>query len=180
MHTGIIFFLFDSGESAQESWSFNAASSDEALKRLNKVAQARLALLASSVRIVRLKVCGQPLQKVHWTGRGGGWAHPRDSLLFRNEGRETKRCLRGVPKEIFNDKLTPLGHQAFRSFNLALNECACVLVRQGRPPMSISQLEPTRCSSLSSKRVKKVTRTKLVELLGATEGQKFWDGLKAK
>jgi hypothetical protein len=109
MYTVTMAFLFDSRESCTESWEINAPSSEEALRRLNRIAQARLALLVSTVRIVKLKVNGQPQQDVRWKGTGGAFAWPREAVILRHEWRQTGKRLRGIPNEIFSahEQLTP-------------------------------------------------------------------------
>ena len=181
MHKGTMVFLFDSGESFQESWDFFTSASDDALRRLIRVAHARLPVLASSIRIVQLKVKGQPLQRVRLTGTGGNWAWPREALVLRHEGRQCGKRLRGLPKEVFaHDRLTPMGHQAFNHFNRTLTECGCVIVRKGEQPETIRRLEAAHSSLYSWKKGKKVTRRKLVTLLGADEAGPFWAHMRAQ
>ncbi len=181
MHTGTMIFLFDSGEVFQESWEMTAPSSEVALQKLRRIAQSRLPLLASSVRIVQLKVKGQPLQRVQMPGTGGTGAWARDALIVRDEGRETKKHLRGVPKEVFaNGRLTPKGLTMFNEYNRTLRECGCVIVRKGDEPQPVRRIEPTHTSLFSWKKGKKATLRKLVALLGATEAERFWTVLKER
>jgi hypothetical protein len=93
MHEGIMDFLFDSGQHFQESWEMQVSSPEDAMKRLNRIAQARLGLLASSVRIVRLRVKGQPMQRKSWKGIAGSFAWPRHVLLCGTmDGRPRSDC----------------------------------------------------------------------------------------
>ncbi len=179
MQTGTITLLFNSGQIVQESWHFNTTSSEHAIKKLRLVAQARRALLAASIRIALLKVTGQPLERVNWPGSGGGWASPREAIVVRHEGRAVKKQLRGVPRELFTSKgLTPRGLQVFRDFNRTLNQCGCVIVRTDKPPETIRNLAPDYLLTLLWKKGIPATKKKIVALLGAEEGQRFWDSLK--
>ena len=181
MHKGITTFLYDTGEWFQDSWDFNVPASDEALKRLNQVAQTRLPLLASCVRIVRLKVTGQPQQRVSWRGSGGGWSMPREALTLRHEGGTTGKRLRGVPKGIFDGRgLTPRGVVEFNQFNRVLNQSGCMIVHKGQAPEPVTRLQPRSLSVLSWKWGKKASLKELIALLGRDEARRFWDGLKKK
>jgi hypothetical protein len=183
MHAGTMIFLFDSRESCQESWEINVPSSEEALRRLNRIAQARLALLASNVRIVKLKVNGQPQQDVRLKGTGGAFSHPREAVTLRYQWRQTGKRLRGVPNDIFSPhhRLTPVGSRAFQTFSKVLQECGCVILRKGEEhPEAITMLEPTRKMLKTAKTVKKLPLWRLQELLGNAEAQQFWATAKTK
>lgn len=180
-HTVTMVFLFDSGVEFQESWDILAPSSEVAMQRLRAIAQARLMLLTSTASVVQLKVKGQPLQRVRWPGTGGTGAHARDALILRDEGRATKKHLRGVPREIYDrTALTPKGLTGFNEYNRTVKGCDCVLVRKGSEPEVVKRLEPWRMSLLSWKKAKKVTLRKLCSLLGADEAQVFWAAMKAQ
>jgi hypothetical protein len=179
MHEGIMDFLFDSGQHFQESWEMHASSPEDAMKRLNRIAQARLGLLASSVRIVRLRVKGQPMQRKFWKGIAGSFAWPRHVLLLRDDGWATKKRLRGVPKEIFDkDQITPRGRNALANYSNILRECGIIL-RQDKPEL-VAQLQVSRMALFSYKLDKPAPLRKLAPLLGQDEANRFWAVLKEK
>src|SRR5438046_117923 len=142
MHVGTLTLLFGTGQVVQESWHLNVSSSADALKRLRQIAQALLPLLASNVSVVQLKVTGQPLERVQWKGTGGDWAAPRLALVLRG-GHAARRQMRGVPKEVFGNELTPKGLTAFRALNRVLSQCGAVMVRTGEQLEAITNLMPT-------------------------------------
>src|SRR5689334_11232802 len=84
-----ITFLFDEGQIFQESWELTDCYSEPLPTRLRRIANARLPLLASCVRIVQLKAKGYPLERVDLRGIGGAYAHPRYALKLMNEDRNT-------------------------------------------------------------------------------------------
>lgn len=163
MHVGTLTLLFSTGQVVQESWHLNVSSSADALKSLRQIGQALLPLLASNVSVVQLKVTGQPLGRVQWKGTGGAWAAARLALALRHEGRATSKQMRGVPKEVFGNELTPRGLAAFRALNRALSQCGAVIVRTGEQPEAITNLMPTRSLALDWKKGKR-------EVLGGAEG----------
>lgn len=176
----VITCLFDDGQVFQESWELAEGHRDPLPARLRRIAQARLPLLASCVRIVQLKAQGHPLERVSWRGTGGTFAHARDGLKLRDDGRSTSISLRGVPREVFASRgLTPQGVVSFREFNRTASECGCGIVRAGevRP---ITKLEPSHHTLFSYKKGKRATLRKLVSILGDEAAQQFWDDLKQK
>jgi hypothetical protein len=176
----VITFLFDDGQVFQESWELTEAHRDTLPARLRRLAQARLPLLAACVRIVQLKAKGHPLERVSWRGRGGTFAHARDGLKLRDDGRSTGICLRGVPREVFASQgLTPTGLGSFREFNRTASECGCVIVRGGEPRL-VTKLEPSHHTLFSYKKGRRATLRKLVSILGDEAAQHFWDDLKKR
>jgi hypothetical protein len=176
----VITFLFDDGQVFQESWEPADGHRDPLPARLRRIAQARLPLLASCVRIVQLKAKGHPLERVSWRGAGGAFAFPREAVKLRDDGRSTSIYLRGVPREVFTSRgLTPKGFASFREFARAASECGCVIVREGevRPTM---KLEPSHHTLFSYKKGKKATLRKLVSILGDEAAKQFWNDLKKK
>ena len=174
----VITFLFDDGQVFQESWELREAHRDPLPARLRRLAQARLTLLAACVRVVQLKAKGHPLERVGWRGTGGTFAHARDGLKLRDDGRSTSICLRGVPREVFASRgLTPTGVGSFREFNRTAGECGCIIVRAGevRP---VTKLEPFHHTLFSYKKGKRATLRKLVSILGDEPAQQFWADLK--
>jgi hypothetical protein len=174
----VITFLFDDGQVFQESWELTEAHRDPLPARLRRLAQARLPLLAACVRIVQLKAKGHPLERISWRGTGGTFAHARDGLKLRDDGRSTGVVLRGVPREVFASRaLTPTGVGSFREFNRAACACGCMIVRagEGRP---VTKLGPFRHTLFSYKKGKRATLRKLVSILGEEEAQRFWTDLK--
>lgn len=174
----VITFLFDSGQVFQESWELADGHCDPLPAGLRRLAQARLPLLASCVRIVQLKAKGHSLERVSWRGTGGAFAHPRDALKLTDDGRSTSIFLRGVPREVFDNRgLTPRGVVSFRELNRAASEYGCVIVRgdQTRP---VTRLGPSYHSLFSYKKGKRATLRKLVSILGEEAAQQFWSDLK--
>ena len=188
MHKGTIDYLFDLFNEEhflfQESWELNAPSPEEALKRLQRIAQARLALLASNVRIARVTMPGQAgpcSQRVSHKGLAGPFAYPWGDVLLRRDGRATQRGLRGVPKEIysFGAGLSGTGVAALRNLNNTLRECQCMATRNGAKE-PIGELQMTGLANLKAKSCKKAQQTDLIELLGREEGLKLWEERKTK
>lgn len=176
----VITFLFDDGQVFQESWELTEGHRDPLPARLRRLAQARLPLLAACVRIVQLKANGHPLERVSWRGTGGTFAHARDGLKLRDNGRSTGICLRGVPREVFTSRgVTPTGLGSFREFNRMPSECGCVIVRAGEV-CPITKLEPSHHTLFSYKKGRRATLRKLVSILGDEAAQHFWADLKAK
>lgn len=177
MHTGTAHLIFDSGEVYQESWDFDVATPAEALKNLRLVVNARLALFTTRARFVRLQVKGAPLAKVDLRGKAAGWAWPREALNLRDGGRATKKVLRGVPSDICESGgLTTAGTVAFRSLNQVLGQCRCFVADKDRRP----ELAPSPFNPQSLRKPQRVTKTRIVGVLGVEEGQRFWDVLKGR
>jgi hypothetical protein len=175
-----ITFLFDDGQVFQESWELTEAHRDPLPARLRRLVQARLLLLAACVRIVQLKAKGHPLERISWRGTGGTFAHARDGLKLRDDGRSTGIILRGVPREVFTSRgVTPTGLGSFRELNRTVSECGCVIVRGGEP-QPITKLEPSHHTLFSYKKGRRATLRKLVSILGDEPAQQFWDELKKK
>lgn len=175
----IITFLFDTGQVFQESWEL-AGDGDPLPVRLKRVAQARLPLLAHSVRIVQLKAKGHPLERVDLRGTGGAFAHPRYALKLTDDGYSTGIFLRGIPKDVYaNEGLTPRGLVAFRAFNTTLSQCGCVIMRSGQAHR-VTKLWPAHQTLFSYRKDKKATLRKLTSILGEEKAQQFWAELKKK
>src|SRR5262245_41919711 len=99
-----------------ESWSLSAPDAPTALSRLRQLAGARVALLSNCVRIIQLKVTGQPTQQTNIRGTGGEGGSVRNALKLTDGGMQTHRKLRCVPEAIYNRSLTPKGLTAFNAF----------------------------------------------------------------
>jgi hypothetical protein len=99
LHQCTMALLFDSGEQYQEHFILKAASPDLAMAALGAIADARLAFLASTVRITELSVPGRPSRKISLQG---GFAtqncSPREglSVVFNSEPGNGCATLRGV------------------------------------------------------------------------------------
>ncbi|HZZ79541.1 MAG TPA: hypothetical protein VFE62_13555 [Gemmataceae bacterium] len=109
MHSGKIFYLLDLYQAQlyhfSESWDLQAPSDEEAMNRLIGIAQARLALLAPNLRIAKLTIKGNPLQRPLWRGTAGTFALPWDELLLRRNGLQTGRTLSGVSREFYSSRM---------------------------------------------------------------------------
>jgi hypothetical protein len=133
---GSMTFLFDTCQVLTESWLLNTPNSVEGFQRLGRITEARLQLLTSRARIVELKVKGLPRSEVRLRGVGGDqFISPRTMIVLRDAGRETKKYLCGVPKEIFaKGRLTTRGRIAFEKYNAILRECGCLITEPSRGP----------------------------------------------
>lgn len=176
-----LIFLFDSGQVCEESWDLGDSQAEPLMARLRRVAQARLALLASSLRIVQLRAIGHPTERVDLRGIGGAFAWPRDGLRVINDMRTSGTItLRGVPKEVFSGReLTPIGRVALANFSKTLGECGCSILRHGES-RGIADLHATGKTLFNYKKDKKAPLYKLKSILGEEKAIQVWDELKER
>jgi hypothetical protein len=181
MPTMTMTFLFDTARMCSESWTLHEHHAQPLQARVLRIAQDRLPLLASCVRIVRLQAPGMASQRVSMRGMGGAFAHPRDAVKFIASGRTLPVFhLRGVPREVFHrEQLTPAGRIALAKYSKALEECGAFIHRFGED-RAIRDLETMGWTLYSYRKDRKATLRQLRSILRAEEAQRFWDELKAR
>lgn len=185
MHRGAITVHFDVHNGQHyyflEWWELQAPSAEEAMKRLHRIAQGRVGLLARNARLVRITMKGARLQRPMLRGAAGAFAHPQDKLLLRRDGVRAQRAFCGVARKIFQPAqgLSPIGMTALETLNQILRECECVMVRNEKPE-PIGNLQAHRMQAKLAKNCKKATKKNLISMLGPEEGEITWASLHAE
>jgi hypothetical protein len=120
-------------------------------------------------------------------GTGGEYANPRLALkLLRNStsdgcSQSNQRRLRGVPDTAFKNRVASAqARAAMQAFSRTLTECQCVVKARGCAEETVKDIRIDDWTVLLWKWAKKLSKRRLVELLGEEEGTKMFEARKAK
>lgn len=179
-----VFLFLKTAHTFSESWNIADQHVVPLDKRHERIALARLPLLASDIEIAILKGEGLKKKRVHMIGTGesksGG---TREGLGIAIYYTQPVLPLNGVPKNLYNrhsDRrvtLTAAGTNALASYEKVLKECgAFLLVHSGKDRREVDDMY---ASCTRDPKLKEPMLRKLKAMFGDDEGRSLWEAAKS-
>ncbi len=162
-----------------ESWELREQGPGMLMTRLRRIAEARIPLLANSVKIVRLEAPGEPSESVEMKGIGSPDEMMRHGMRVLNESFTGQGVtLVGIAKELFfKGGLLPASNRSLAALAKVLRECNAVLDRRGTKH-EIGELVFHKTTLLTNP--KPVRKAKLVAVLGTEKGEALREEVKQR